>query len=77
MDALFSFLVRISHNFGVGVQEDLGGVEEIDLKNLIAQSEHDSVFGLQPLLHIDQLPLAYWNDSPVFDLSVEIIFKVF
>lgn len=77
MHTLLTFLVGVCHHFGVSVQENLRRVEEIDLENLITQSEHDSMLSLKPLLHEDQFSLVYGDDGAIFDLGIEVVFEVF
>ena len=36
------------------MEEDLAVVEEVDLEELVAESEHDGVAGLEPLLDEDE-----------------------
>lgn len=49
MNTSVSLLVGVSYKFFLGVQQDLGAVEEVHLEYFVGESKHDGVFGLQPL----------------------------
>lgn len=50
--ALFSFQIDVGHQFLLARKDDLSFICEINLDDLIAQSEHDCVLCLHPLLNI-------------------------
>lgn len=52
MLALLAFEIDVGHQFLLTGQDDLCFVGEVDLDYLVAESEHDGVFGLHPLLDV-------------------------
>lgn len=52
-----TLLVNISHVSVFRVKQDFSVILEVDLYNLVAQSEHDSMFGTHPLLDVNR---AWW-----------------
>jgi len=51
-DRTLSTLVDVGHKAVFGVQQDLGVVLEIDLDNLVAESEHNCMLRAHPLLDV-------------------------
>lgn len=49
----FALLVHIGHKSIFRVQEDLRVVLEVNLNNLVAESEHDGVLGPHPFLNVN------------------------
>jgi len=49
-----ALLVNVSHISVFRIQEDLCVVLEIDLHDLVAQTEHDGVLRAHPFLHVDR-----------------------
>ena len=56
--ALLALDVDICHQLLLAGEDDLGFVGEVDLHNLVAESEHDRVASLHPLLHVTERTLA-------------------
>ena len=52
---LSAFLTGKQHSFFIGIEKDLAVIEKVDLEDFIAESEHDGVFGFEPLLYVDEL----------------------
>jgi hypothetical protein len=53
----------------------LAVIKEVDLEDFIAESEHDGVFGFEPLLHVDELVIFLvggFGGSDFGDLVVEV-----
>lgn len=48
-----TLLVNVGHISILGVEQDLRVILEVHLDNLVAESEHDSMLGPHPLLHVD------------------------
>ena len=51
-DRTFSLLINISNKTIVRIQKNLCVVLEVNLHDLVAQAEHDSVTSAHPLLHV-------------------------
>lgn len=53
-DRSLPLLVDVGHKSVVGVEQNLCVVLEIDLHNLVTQTEHDGVSRPHPLFHVDR-----------------------
>jgi len=71
-----SLLVHIGHHTSLTAKDNLGVVLEVDLYNLIRESEHHRVLGAHPLLHVDRGIRVTGLDGVITSTTLQLALEV-